>query len=102
MLFDKPSERNPIDDGTFTGKPHTRIDGPLKVAGKATYAYEYTPSGEGAERVAYGFVLGSGIAHGRIASIDVTEARAAPGVLLVLTHDNAPKHKPKGKHAAPQ
>lgn len=99
MLFDKPSAPNPIDEGKVVGKPHTRIDGPLKVAGKATYAHEYNPD---KERLTYGFVLGSGVAKGKIASIDVSAAEKAPGVLLVLTHENAPKHKPQGKHAAPQ
>ncbi len=38
---------------------------------------------------AYGYVVGSAIAKGRIASIDLTDANAAPGVLAIVTADNA-------------
>jgi len=41
MKFDTPARRNPIDAQTVVGKPHDRIDGPLKVTGKATYAHEW-------------------------------------------------------------
>jgi xanthine dehydrogenase YagR molybdenum-binding subunit len=68
------------------GQPLDRIDGKLKVSGGATYAYEY---GEGG-KPAYGFILGAAIGKGRIVEIDTTEAEGAPGVLLVLTHKNAP------------
>ena len=40
---------------------------------------------------AYGYVVGSAIAKGRIASIDLTKAKAAPGVLAIVTADNAGK-----------
>lgn len=99
MLFDKPSPPNPIDQGKVFGTPQPRIEGPLKVTGTAPYAYEYKLEGE---RAAYGFVLGSSIAKGRVASIDASRAEAAPGVLLVLTHENAPKHKPENDRASPQ
>jgi len=36
---------------------------------------------------AYGYVLGSAIAKGRITSIDLSRAMAAPGVLAVVTAD---------------
>ena len=42
MLFDKPEGANPIDRGTVVGKATSRIDGALKVSGKARYAYETT------------------------------------------------------------
>lgn len=69
------------------GRPLNRIDGPLKVSGRATYAYEHA----GAGKVAYGFIVGAGISNGRVLSIDTTEAKAVPGVLLIMTHANAPK-----------
>lgn len=39
------------------GKPLDRIDGPLKVTGRATYSYEYKHAGE----MAYGFISGQQI-----------------------------------------
>ena len=40
---------------------------------------------------AYGYVVGSAIAKGRIASIDLAAAKAAPGVLAIVTAENAGK-----------
>src|SRR5262249_47092400 len=68
------------------GTPPDRLDGPLKVRGAATYAYEW-PLG----RVAYVHPLQATIAAGRIARVDATAALAEPGVLAVLTHENAPR-----------
>ena len=39
MKFDQPAGTNPIDRMKVIGKPHDRIDGPLKTAGLAPYAY---------------------------------------------------------------
>jgi xanthine dehydrogenase YagR molybdenum-binding subunit len=68
------------------GRPLPRVDGPLKVAGKAKYAYEY----EGVGKTAYGFIVGAEVPRGRIRAIDASEAERMPGVLMVLTHKNAP------------
>ena len=38
---------------------------------------------------AYGHVLGAGIAKGRIAAMDTARARAAPGVIAIVTAENA-------------
>ena len=87
MEFSEPLGRTPLDerpDG-LVGRPVERIDGRLKVTGRATYAAEYAGQGE----VAYGYVLQATIAKGRIASIDPTAAEHAPGVLAVLTYRNA-------------
>lgn len=86
MKFDQPATLNPIDRARVVGKPVDRIDGPLKVAGAAPYAYERH---DVAPNPAYGWMIGSAIAKGTINSIDTTEAEAAPGVLAVLTHANA-------------
>jgi len=69
------------------GKPLPRVDGPLKVSGRAPYAYEYAGQG----KTAYGFIVGAMVPNGRIAAIDASEAQRLPGVLLVMTHLNAPK-----------
>ena len=88
MKFDKPATTNPIDQLKVVGKPLSRVEGLLKVTGTATYAYEQHAA---APNAAYGYVLGAAIPKGRIDSIDIARARAAPGVLAVVTADNAGK-----------
>ena len=86
MKFDKPATTNPIDTLRVVGQPHTRIDGPRKTTGRAHYAYEWHDI---APNAAYGHVVGAPIAKGRITAIDTKAAEAAPGVLAVITADNA-------------
>ncbi len=88
MKFDTPATTNPIDRLRVVGVPHDRIDGPLKTTGRARYAYERH---DVAPDAAYGVILGSAIAKGRITAIDTAAARRAPGVLAVVTHENAGK-----------
>src|ERR1700744_3054283 len=71
------------------GAPVSRLDGPLKVSGKAKFAAEFP-----VDRMVYAAVLHSTIARGRIAALDTTIAEAAPGVVLVMTHENAPRLRP--------
>jgi xanthine dehydrogenase YagR molybdenum-binding subunit len=68
------------------GKAFDRVDARKKVTGTATYAAEVEIT-----NVAHAVILGSAIAKGSISAIDRTAAEQAPGVLLVLTHDNAPR-----------
>jgi xanthine dehydrogenase YagR molybdenum-binding subunit len=68
------------------GAPLDRIDGPKKVTGAATYSFEYPVEG-----VTYAFPVQSTIAKGRIVSIDANAARSLPGVVTVLSHENAPR-----------
>lgn len=88
MKFSTPATRNPIDQLKVVGKPTARIDGKRKTTGTATYTYEHHAV---APNAAYGQIVGAGIAKGRIASIDVAEARSAPGVLGIVTAENAGK-----------
>lgn len=88
MKFDTPATTNPIDQLKVVGKPFDRIDGPLKTTGTARYAYERH---DAAPNAAYGYIVGSAIAKGRIKSMDLAAAKAAPGVLAVVTADNAGK-----------
>ena len=74
------------------GLPLDRVDGPLKVTGRATYAFEYAGLG----KTAYGVIVPAAIGKGRVAAVDVPEAQRAPGVLLVVTKDNAPPQTPWG------
>ena len=68
------------------GAPLDRIDGPLKVTGAAPYAYDF-PAGD----AGYVYLVQSTIAKGHIASMDAGAARALPGVVTVVTHENAPR-----------
>ncbi len=88
MKFDTPATTNPIDQLKVVGKPTDRIDGPRKTTGTAVYAYEHH---DVVSNAAYGHVIGSAIAKGRIISINVREAQAAPGVLAIVTSENAGK-----------
>ncbi|MBN6150204.1 xanthine dehydrogenase family protein molybdopterin-binding subunit [Xanthomonas sp. AmX2] len=88
MKFDTPAGTNPIDQLKIVGKPVDRIDGPLKTTGRAPYAYERHDVAPGQ---AYGYVVGAGIAKGRIRGIDLGAARNAPGVLGIVTAQSAGK-----------
>lgn len=69
-----------------TGTPVSRVDGRAKVTGQAKYAAELP-----APDLAYGVVVSSPAAKGRIVAIDTQAALAVPGVVEVLTHLNRPK-----------
>jgi xanthine dehydrogenase YagR molybdenum-binding subunit len=97
MKFDKAATTNPIDQLKVIGKPTDRIDGPLKTTGTAPYAYERH---DVVPNQAYGFITGSAIAKGRIVSIDVAAAKATPGVIAIVTHENAGKIVKSSSHTA--
>jgi xanthine dehydrogenase YagR molybdenum-binding subunit len=88
MKFTTPATTNPIDQLKLVGKPLDRIDGPFKTTGTAPYAYEQH---EAAPNAAYGYVVGAAIAKGRIVSMDLAAAKRAPGVIAIITADNAGK-----------
>jgi xanthine dehydrogenase YagR molybdenum-binding subunit len=76
-------------------KPLDRVDGRLKVTGKAKYSAEYV-----LPNLAYGVLVGSRIARGTIKSIDSKAAERAPGVLAVISHANrikVPGYEPSGE-----
>ena len=64
-----------------------RADGRAKVVGTARYAAEAADFPDLAEAV---LVQGT-IAAGRIVAVDTSAAERAPGVILVMTHENAPR-----------
>jgi xanthine dehydrogenase YagR molybdenum-binding subunit len=70
----------------YIGQPCSRVDGLAKVTGQAKYAAEYN-----VPNLAYGFVVSSTIAKGKIARIDASEALRVQGVIKAFTHDNAPR-----------
>jgi xanthine dehydrogenase YagR molybdenum-binding subunit len=88
MKFETPATINPIDRLKIIGKPHDRIEGPLKTTGSAPYAYERH---DVVPNQAYGFVVGAAIAKGRISSMMLDEANKAPGVIKIVTYENAGK-----------
>jgi xanthine dehydrogenase YagR molybdenum-binding subunit len=88
MRFDTPATSNPIDQLKVIGKPTDRIDGRFKTTGTAPYAYEWH---DNVPNYAYGYIVGAAIAKGRIDSMDLSAATAAPGVLAVVTAENAGK-----------
>ena len=71
------------------GEAVSRIDGLLKVTGTANYAMDFP-----VPNAAYGFLVKSEIAAGKILDIDTSAAEKAPGVIAVVTHKNALKLKP--------
>src|SRR3954470_24632010 len=98
MKFDMPAGQNAIDQLKIVGHATDRIDGPLKTTGTAPYAYERH---DVAPDQAYGYVVASAIAKGRIGSIDLSRARAASGVLAIVTAENAGKLDKGSRNTAP-
>ena len=70
-------------DKAFFGQSVDRVDGKLKVTGRALYSADHS-----VRNVCYGFVLQSSIAKGRIQSMDVAAAQDSPGVLAIFTPFN--------------
>jgi xanthine dehydrogenase YagR molybdenum-binding subunit len=73
------------------GQPIDRIDGRLKVTGRAKYAAEFAVPG-----VVHAVLVQSTIGAGLIMSFDIAGAQAMPGVLAVITPEGAPKLPLKG------
>src|SRR4030081_2533476 len=87
MEMNSPVGSNALDaQGGVVGKPLDRGDGRLKVTGGARDAYEMQQD----QNTLYGFVVEASIGKGKIKSIDTRAAEKAPGIVLILTHRNAP------------
>ncbi|MFZ0088974.1 MAG: xanthine dehydrogenase family protein molybdopterin-binding subunit [Solirubrobacteraceae bacterium] len=71
------------------GAQVSRLDGPLKVRGEARFAAEYVMEG-----MVYAALRYSTVARGAITTLDTSAAEAAAGVVLVMTHRNAPRMAP--------
>jgi len=80
-----------MNDKELIGQPINRVDGILKVTGAAPYATDYV-----FKNIAHAVLFKSTIAAGNISKMDTGEAEKAPGVLAVITHQNAPKLNVKG------
>src|SRR5437764_6743620 len=71
------------------GQSLTRVDGRLKVTGSAKFAAEFARP-----KISYAVLIQSSIAKGGVSKIDLSAARNAPGVIAILTRENAPHFKP--------
>ncbi len=100
MEMNQPIGHTPLDDRPdgLVGKPLDRVDGPLKVTGRAPYAYE----SRALKDPAYGAIVTATIAAGTISAIDADAARRAPGTILVMTHENVPEQGEKKEQVWPQ
>lgn len=76
----------------YVGRAVDRLDGTAKTTGQARFAAEH-PYPD----LAHAALVYATIARGRITAIDTAAARAVPGVVDVLTHENAPAMKPPPK-----
>jgi CO/xanthine dehydrogenase Mo-binding subunit len=70
---------------SLIGKPIPRIDGEIKVTGRAKYITDLSRPG-----MLFGKILFSNRPHARILGIDTTEARALEGVCAIITAADAP------------
>ncbi len=79
----------------YAGLPISRVDGPEKVTGQAVYAAEFRLT-----NLVYAALATSTQAHGWITTIDTSRAERMPGVLIVITHENAMRlpYKPLQEH----
>ena len=71
--------------GSSIGQPLTRLDGPLKVTGRAIFAADNHPPG-----MLYAVIATSTVARGRVTALNLAAARAHPGVVAVMTPENRP------------
>ncbi|CAJ0731087.1 MAG: xanthine dehydrogenase family protein molybdopterin-binding subunit [Ralstonia sp.] len=76
------------------GQPLDRTDGLLKVTGQARYSAEFQ-----VPRLVHAVLVQSTVPAGRITRVDTHVAQAMPGVLLVMTHESAPRLPNGGKPA---
>ena len=72
--------------GGTIGLPVDRVDGRLKVTGRATYAADTRLDG-----LVHAVIVTSAVARGQIVQLEVGAASRARGVLAILTHENAPR-----------
>ena len=69
-----------------SGRPLRRLDAPLKVTGTAKYTADYQP-----DDMAHAVLVCSPIASGRIITINAADTECMPGVLGIVSHENASK-----------
>ncbi len=82
LKMDKPVAHSLLDttNQNIVSRPFARIEGPLKVSGRATYSAEFKLPG-----MVHGVLVGAQIGKGRITAIDSASVEGLPGVLAVIT-----------------
>jgi xanthine dehydrogenase YagR molybdenum-binding subunit len=75
--------------GRSVGRPVDRVDGPAKTTGAARFAAEY-PFPD----LAHAVLVHAGVSRARLTAVDTAAAVEVPGVIAVLTHENAPRLRP--------
>lgn len=70
----------------IVGYPTPRVDGAARASGEARYTYDVQLAG-----MTYAYVLRAPHPRARIRRIDASRARGVPGVLAVMTHEDAPE-----------
>ncbi|WP_182085567.1 xanthine dehydrogenase family protein molybdopterin-binding subunit [Aureimonas sp. ME7] len=87
--MDEPVGETRLDQGVqnVIGKGVDRFEGPLKVSGRAPYAYEHLHG----RNVAFGFLVLSTIGAGKVKSIDTMRAQSTAGVLTVVVDKRGPR-----------
>jgi CO/xanthine dehydrogenase Mo-binding subunit len=75
--------RSGVNEMKVIGQPTPRIDAAERVTGRATYTRDVYLDG-----MLYAQMLRSPHPHARIRSIDLSKARALPGVKAIVTHEN--------------
>jgi len=87
-VMENRAKRGDASDGTGAGGTLgarlSRVDGIAKIRGAAPYALEHRPAD-----LAHAVLVQSTVAAGRVRTIDAAAAEVMPGVLLVVTADNA-------------
>ncbi|HEC35408.1 MAG TPA: 2Fe-2S iron-sulfur cluster binding domain-containing protein, partial [Anaerolineae bacterium] len=85
LLVISPPEMEPL---RVVGKPEPKVDGVKLATGRPVFTDDIKLEG-----MLYGALLTSPHAHARIKHIDVSRARALPGIHAVLTHEDVPRVK---------
>ncbi|MGZ3217021.1 molybdopterin cofactor-binding domain-containing protein [Paracoccus sp. T5] len=99
VTYDRPDQRNLLDQTRqgVIGQPLDRPEGPLKVAGQATYAAEYRRPA-----CAEGVLVGARISKGLVTGIHRDAVLSMPGVLGVYsTHEMLRRAAQGGAGEAP-
>jgi xanthine dehydrogenase YagR molybdenum-binding subunit len=84
MATSKLARRSEVEQSI--GKPIARVDGIMKVTGKAIYTADQPVPG-----LVHAVLVVSSIAKGRIVALDTSDAERVPGVLAILTHKSGIK-----------
>lgn len=79
-----------VETTKAVGVARPRVEGPAKVTGSARYTAD-----EPVPNVAFGSIVTSTVAKGRVHDIDVDAVLGMPGVVGVIDHRNAPRLNPE-------